>query len=51
MTHEHMIKMSYIIMGTEVEAAVRCHIINIGMVRTRRPTHSQCHEDWEKLEL
>lgn len=49
--NKHMIKMFYIIVGMQVETAVRFPIENIGMATAKMPPHSQCCEDRKKLEL
>lgn len=43
--NKHMIKMFYIIVGMQVETAVRFPIENIGMATAKMPPHSQCCED------
>lgn len=48
MTTSHDRTCFYIIVGMQVETAVRYHIINIGMAPVKMQPHSQCFEDWKK---
>lgn len=47
-TNKHMLKMFYIIVGMQVETAVRFPIKNIGMATAKMPPHSQCCEDQKR---